>query len=87
MVRPCDHYSLYRNSLLTGKDELAGAASTESSSTLIPILVMSRTPTLAPATAPAAASSSDNKVFKQFLKAYLEAQVLGQIKVDPKPCK
>ena len=76
-----------QNLLPTGKDKLGGAALTEGSGTSTPTPVVFHAPTLAPATASAVAPSLDNKLFKQFIKSYLEAQVPGQTKVDPEPCK
>ena len=69
------------------KDELAGAAPTKGSGTPTPTFVMSCTSTPALATASIVAPFLDNKLFKQFMKTYLEAQVPGQTKVDPEPCK
>ena len=87
MVRPSACYSPRRNPLPAGKDELAGAVLTESSSTPTPTSVVSRAPTPAPVTIPATAPSSDTELFKQFMKAYLEAQVPSQTEVDLEPCE
>ena len=76
-----------RNSPLTGKDKLAGAAPTEGSGTLTATPIVTRATTLALATAPAVTSSLDNKLFKQFMNAYLEAQVPSQTEVDPETRK
>ena len=87
MVRSPVCRSPCQNSPLTGKDELAGLAPTESSGTPKPTPVVSCAPTPTLATTFAVAPSLDNKLFKQFIKTYIEAQVPGQIEVDPKPCK
>ena len=82
LAGPCTYHRLCWNPPPAGEDELAGAASTEGNSTLIPTPVMLR----APISAPAIILSLDNKLFKQFMKGYLEAQVPGQIKVNSEPC-
>ena len=87
MARPCARCNLCWNPPSVGKDELAGAALTESSGTPTPSLVVSRALTSAPATALALTLSLDNELFQQFMKAYLEAQVTSQTKVDPELCK
>ena len=87
MTGPCACHSRWQNPLPTGKDEFAGATSTEDSGTLTPTPVVFYAATCVPLTAPATAVSLDNELFKQFMKAYLEVQVQGQIEVDQKHCK
>ena len=83
MAGPRACYNPCWNPPLTGEEELAGAAPTESSKIPTLTLAVSRAIT----SAPTIALSSDNKLFKQFIKAYLEAHVLGQIEVDSEPRK
>ena len=87
MAGPCACHSFCQNSLLTGKDELAGTAQTQGNGSPTPTSVVSRAPNSAPATVFVGTLSLDNKLFKQLMKAYLEAQVPGQTKVDLEPCK
>ena len=73
MAGPCACHSPCLNPHHACKDELAGAAPTEGSETLIPTRVVLRAPIPAPAIAPAIALSLDNELFKPFMKVYLKA--------------
>ena len=85
MAGPRARLSPCRNSLLTGKDELAGAAFSKGSGSFRPTPIVSCSPTPTPATTLAVGLSLNNKLFKQFIKAFLEAQVSGQTEVDLEP--
>ena len=87
MAKPCTCRSPHQNPSPTGKDEPAGAALTESSSTPTSTLAVSQALTPAPVVTPAVIPNPDNKLFKQFMKAYLEAQTPAQIaaEMDAKP--